>query len=444
VSQADVTTPRVLGPAQGLILGPPQATDRFMLGSTETSGRLAIVEHTIAPGVLAAPMHRHAHEDESASVAYQGGRDGQDGHRRDEPDDRGAQLRCQSVFGRVQDQVAGVGDVVAHEHGCLPPGDGVAGEKHRQRGDRDRDHHRDVEAQGSLADRDPVRRDEPTEPEHGQQVEDAAADHVAHRDVAFAPDGGQHRGRDLRQRGAGRDDGQADDQLADPECGRGGHRRLDQPSCAHHEQTQPDQHQRHVHHRPDPVDRHGECLVVLLDHRRGLPPALADQPHRVGDDAGEQHRPVDASDATIERQQQHDDRHPDQQRHVEPDQLLGDHKRCDQRGQPEDEQHVEDVAADHVAQRHLGLPRVGGADRHRHLRRRGPERDHRETDHQRRDPRRDRQPRRATHQQLRPTHQQCPTQHEQQHRMGHLDSSSATDHTCAPGMRIMPQTSHES
>jgi hypothetical protein len=28
--------------------------------------------------------------------------------------------------------------------------------------------------------------------------------------------------------------------------------------------------------------------------------------------------------------------------------------------------------------------------------------------------------------------------------MGHLDSSSATDRTCAPGMRIMPQTSHES
>lgn len=68
MSQAEVTAPRVLGPAQGLILGAPDATDRFMLDSTETSGRLSIVEHTIAPGVLAAPMHRHEHEDEFSYV----------------------------------------------------------------------------------------------------------------------------------------------------------------------------------------------------------------------------------------------------------------------------------------------------------------------------------------------------------------------------------------
>lgn len=60
--------PRVLGPAQGLILGPPEGTDRFMVDSAETTGRLAIVEHTIAPGVLAAPMHRHEREDEYSYV----------------------------------------------------------------------------------------------------------------------------------------------------------------------------------------------------------------------------------------------------------------------------------------------------------------------------------------------------------------------------------------
>lgn len=58
----------MLGPAQGLILGPPTATDRFVLDSTETTGRLAVVEHTIAPGVLAAPMHRHEREDEYSYV----------------------------------------------------------------------------------------------------------------------------------------------------------------------------------------------------------------------------------------------------------------------------------------------------------------------------------------------------------------------------------------
>jgi mannose-6-phosphate isomerase-like protein (cupin superfamily) len=68
MSQPAVTAPRVLGPAQGLILGPPEGTDRFMLDSTETAGRLAIVEHTIAPGVLAAPMHRHEQEDEYSYV----------------------------------------------------------------------------------------------------------------------------------------------------------------------------------------------------------------------------------------------------------------------------------------------------------------------------------------------------------------------------------------
>ncbi len=68
MNHTGVAPPRVLGPAQGLILGPPEATDRFVLDATETSARLAIVEHTIAPGVLAAPVHRHEREDEYSYV----------------------------------------------------------------------------------------------------------------------------------------------------------------------------------------------------------------------------------------------------------------------------------------------------------------------------------------------------------------------------------------
>jgi mannose-6-phosphate isomerase-like protein (cupin superfamily) len=68
MGEAVVAGPRVLGPGQGLILGPPDATDRFMLDAAETAGRLAVVEHTIAPGVLAAPMHRHEREDEYSYV----------------------------------------------------------------------------------------------------------------------------------------------------------------------------------------------------------------------------------------------------------------------------------------------------------------------------------------------------------------------------------------
>lgn len=63
-----VIGPRMLGSGQGLILGAPEATDRFMLDAAETNGRLAIVEHTIAPGVLAAPVHRHQREDEYSYV----------------------------------------------------------------------------------------------------------------------------------------------------------------------------------------------------------------------------------------------------------------------------------------------------------------------------------------------------------------------------------------
>lgn len=62
------TAPRVLGPGQGLVLGDLRASDRFVLDATETAGRLSVVEHTVAPGVLAAPVHRHEREDEYSYV----------------------------------------------------------------------------------------------------------------------------------------------------------------------------------------------------------------------------------------------------------------------------------------------------------------------------------------------------------------------------------------
>lgn len=65
---AATTGPRVLGPGQGLVLGSPDSTDRFLVDAPETAGRIAIVEHTIAPGVLAGPMHRHEREDEFSYV----------------------------------------------------------------------------------------------------------------------------------------------------------------------------------------------------------------------------------------------------------------------------------------------------------------------------------------------------------------------------------------
>jgi mannose-6-phosphate isomerase-like protein (cupin superfamily) len=60
---------RVLGPADGEIVGPPDGTsDRFMLNGQDSGGRFALVEHRLAPRVLAAPLHFHTREDEYSYV----------------------------------------------------------------------------------------------------------------------------------------------------------------------------------------------------------------------------------------------------------------------------------------------------------------------------------------------------------------------------------------
>ena len=61
--------PRMLRSGEGDVLGSPDAcTDRFMIEGEDAGGRFALVEHTIAPGALAAPMHRHSKEDEFTYV----------------------------------------------------------------------------------------------------------------------------------------------------------------------------------------------------------------------------------------------------------------------------------------------------------------------------------------------------------------------------------------
>ena len=41
---------------------------RFMLDGDTSSGRFTLVEHPLSARALAAPMHRHAHEDEYSYV----------------------------------------------------------------------------------------------------------------------------------------------------------------------------------------------------------------------------------------------------------------------------------------------------------------------------------------------------------------------------------------
>jgi quercetin dioxygenase-like cupin family protein len=60
---------RLIGPDGGDLMGDPDGVqDRFLIAAADTGGRLAVVEHILAPRSLAAPMHRHTREDEFSFV----------------------------------------------------------------------------------------------------------------------------------------------------------------------------------------------------------------------------------------------------------------------------------------------------------------------------------------------------------------------------------------
>jgi hypothetical protein len=58
----------VLGPTDGRAGMLGSMGVRFMLAGGETGGGFALVEHPIPPRALAAPLHRHTHEDEYSFV----------------------------------------------------------------------------------------------------------------------------------------------------------------------------------------------------------------------------------------------------------------------------------------------------------------------------------------------------------------------------------------
>lgn len=63
------SSPKVLGPEDGDILGDPDTVlDRFMVETGESGGRFALIEHRLVPNALAAPMHLHTREDEFSFI----------------------------------------------------------------------------------------------------------------------------------------------------------------------------------------------------------------------------------------------------------------------------------------------------------------------------------------------------------------------------------------
>src|SRR3954462_13743970 len=59
---------QLLGPSDGESVFLGGLGVRFMIDSDTTGGTLSLVEHPIAPRTLAAPLHRHANEDEYSYV----------------------------------------------------------------------------------------------------------------------------------------------------------------------------------------------------------------------------------------------------------------------------------------------------------------------------------------------------------------------------------------
>jgi len=62
------TAPRIVGPADGKLIHLGQLGVRFMIWTEETGGAFSLVEHPMPPKTLAAPLHRHAREDEYSYV----------------------------------------------------------------------------------------------------------------------------------------------------------------------------------------------------------------------------------------------------------------------------------------------------------------------------------------------------------------------------------------
>jgi quercetin dioxygenase-like cupin family protein len=60
--------PRIIGPDDGKAVDLGSVGVRFMVWSEESGGQFSLVEHPIPPLTLAAPLHRHANEDEYSYV----------------------------------------------------------------------------------------------------------------------------------------------------------------------------------------------------------------------------------------------------------------------------------------------------------------------------------------------------------------------------------------
>ena len=62
------TTPKVIGPTDGILGFLGSIGVRFLIDGSESGGGFSLVDHPMSARALGAPMHRHAHEDEYSYV----------------------------------------------------------------------------------------------------------------------------------------------------------------------------------------------------------------------------------------------------------------------------------------------------------------------------------------------------------------------------------------
>lgn len=287
----------------------------------------------------------------------------------------------------LHDEPCGIGNINQEEENAFQPRNFPAGAHDRQQQDRTEKHDAEVD----IAERRiPERGDQRSDAEDCEDVEDVRADHVADGDILFAADGGDDRGRQLRQAGADCDQGEADHGVAD----------LQQPGekyGAGEEELRAEDQEREPGDGQE--DGGGEAHCLGISGGDGFPRLLDDggvdgrfalrlphAPGRIEDDRREKDCAVDAADAVPGQVeygqhgggQQHD-------RRVELEQMRVDPERGDDGAESEDQRDIADIRADHVAETDVGVARDGGVDADHQFRRAGGEGDEREPDDQRGD-----------------------------------------------------------
>ena len=137
-----------------------------------------------------------------------------------------------------------------------------------------------------------------------------------------------------------------------------------------------------------------------------LAPGLPDRERDITKQQEKQHQPVGKPERTVKAETEQQHRHRDHERHFLADQLPVHEQRRNDGRNAQYEQYVQDVAADHVAQRQIDLTGRDRLQADGQLRRAGAERHHGKTDDKRRYAKGLGQPRGTADQHFPPHHQQ--------------------------------------